>query len=149
MFTELTNLLGSHRITTSAYHPQANGMVERFHRQLKAAIMASNQQFVDKLKGYFKNIRSNISHHKNTTKGTYVRVENGRSLQHPYEGPYKVVERDKKCFKLEIDGNIRTISIDRIKPAFVENTETQNEIKKVKRVTFNLLDINASGGGVV
>ena len=29
-----------HRIRTTSYHPQSNGMVERLHRQLKAAIMA-------------------------------------------------------------------------------------------------------------
>ena len=28
------------RNRTTSYHPQSNGMVERFHRQLKAAIMA-------------------------------------------------------------------------------------------------------------
>ena len=38
LFRELTMLLGANRIRTSAYHPQANGMVERFHRTLKAAL---------------------------------------------------------------------------------------------------------------
>ena len=33
-------LLGSKRARTTAYHPQSNGMVERFHRQLKAALKA-------------------------------------------------------------------------------------------------------------
>ena len=33
-------LLGSTRIRTTAYHPSSNGMIERFHRQLKAAIKA-------------------------------------------------------------------------------------------------------------
>ena len=38
LFTALTKFLGSHRIHTTAYHPVANGMVERFHRTLKAAL---------------------------------------------------------------------------------------------------------------
>ena len=33
-------LLGISRIKTTAYHPSANGLVERFHRQLKAFLMS-------------------------------------------------------------------------------------------------------------
>ena len=33
----LMQLLGTHRIRTTAYHPSANGLVERFHHQLKGA----------------------------------------------------------------------------------------------------------------
>lgn len=32
-------MLGIKNIRTTAYHPQANGMIERWHRTLKAAIM--------------------------------------------------------------------------------------------------------------
>lgn len=39
LFRELYYILGSHHIHTTAYHPQANGIVERFHRTLKAALM--------------------------------------------------------------------------------------------------------------
>jgi cleavage and polyadenylation specificity factor subunit 1 len=34
------NLLGIKRNRTTAYHPQSNGIIERFHRQLKASLMA-------------------------------------------------------------------------------------------------------------
>eukprot|EP00794_Sanderia_malayensis_P013556 gene13556-biopygen10821 len=40
LFQALTSMLGSKRICTTSYHPCANGMVERFHRTLKAAFKA-------------------------------------------------------------------------------------------------------------
>lgn len=33
-------ILGVQRTRTTAYHPQSNGLVERWHRTLKAALMA-------------------------------------------------------------------------------------------------------------
>ena len=38
LWSQLTRLLGSKRIHTTSYHPIANGLVERFHRQLKASL---------------------------------------------------------------------------------------------------------------
>lgn len=38
LFRSLLSLLGIKRIRSSPYHPQANGLVEQFHRPLKAAL---------------------------------------------------------------------------------------------------------------
>ncbi|GFW17850.1 transposon Tf2-6 polyprotein [Trichonephila clavipes] len=39
LMRELTNMMGSHRIHSASYHPQSNGMIERFHRHLKKVLL--------------------------------------------------------------------------------------------------------------
>jgi len=49
-FEALTKLLGTKRARTTACHPESNGLVERWHRSLKAAIMCqANAEWVDAL----------------------------------------------------------------------------------------------------
>ena len=43
LWAELGRTLAIKNINTTAYHPQANGLVERFHRTLKAALMATGE----------------------------------------------------------------------------------------------------------
>lgn len=49
VFRELSALFGSLHCRTTAYHPQGNGLVERFHRKLKESIMC-----VDSTNWYFR-----------------------------------------------------------------------------------------------
>ena len=50
LMAELNQIIGTHKVRTTSYHPQANGIVERFHRTLKAAIMCRDSDtWVDQL----------------------------------------------------------------------------------------------------
>ena len=43
-FDALVKLIGSRKIRTTAYHPCANGMIERWYRSLKSAIKCHETQ---------------------------------------------------------------------------------------------------------
>ncbi|UYV78472.1 hypothetical protein LAZ67_16001606 [Cordylochernes scorpioides] len=188
LFKDLTSLIGTNRIRTTAYNPAANGLVERLHRQIKAAIMASGNtinwidalplvllgirtsykgdlkctaaemvfgttlnlpadlltnsefknpdpsNFAIQLKNYMSRIRpqptrqtkqNNIFSHKDLDTCSHVFVRKDfvkRALSPPYEGPFPVVSRSSKTFTVKINDQNKVISVNRLKPAFIENT---------------------------
>jgi len=44
-----------------------------------------------------------------------------KPLDPPYDGPYKVLCRQAKCFVLDINGHRKTTTINSLKPAFLES----------------------------
>lgn len=96
--------------------------------------------FVSHLKQKFEKIKPVQVSHK-STRSTFVSTELQKTshvfvrfdavkkpLQMPYDGPFMVLERMDKYYKVDIKGKPTVISIDRLKPAFMAyEDDTQHD----------------------
>ncbi|KAG8198948.1 hypothetical protein JTE90_015152 [Oedothorax gibbosus] len=83
MFSSLSKLLSVRRIRTTSYHPISNGLVERMHRQLKAAIEChATDRWADTLLTVLLGIRSCL---KDDIQGSVAEMVYGTTLKLPGE----------------------------------------------------------------
>lgn len=83
LFDELNRLLGTTHLKTTPRHPQANGMVERFHRTLKAALTCrQNDDWYSQLPFVLLGIRTAI---KNDIQASPAELLYGTTLRLPGE----------------------------------------------------------------
>ena len=69
--------------------------------------------------------RSYVSQDLLSASHVFVRVGPRKApLQSPYQGPLKVLERRENYFKLDLGNGQDMVSLDRIKPAFMDATDT-------------------------
>lgn len=194
LFSNLSSIIGFHHIRTTSYHPQANGIIERVHRTLKAAIMARQQnwftslpivllgirmtpnstefspftavtgsfmlcpqplissdrqqpvshdilnKFVAEMQCMdFQKLSSGICHSTpkpyvpadlTTCPKVWMRVDRvRRSLEAPYSGPYEILQRNPKYFILKLPQGDTSVSIDRLKPAYLSPPATVKPVQ--------------------
>ncbi|GBO28086.1 hypothetical protein AVEN_171906-1 [Araneus ventricosus] len=123
VFHSLAKTIGIRFSHTAAYHPQANGAIERWHRTLKAAIMChTSVHWVSALptvlfgfRTVFKDLQCSPAEMVDLSVCSHVflRVD---AVQPSLSQPYKVLSRTNKNFIILKDNKKVTVTIDRLKP---------------------------------
>ena len=81
-----------------------------------------------------KHIRTHLPDKLQKAKFVFVRRDARRApLQTPYDGPFEVVERSNKHFTLRFGNQLDKVSIDRLKPAHVDQTHPPNVAEPPRR----------------
>lgn len=215
LFSHLTKKMGISRIRTCAYHPQSNGLIERWHRTLKSALMcrgnttkwvselpsvllglraslrddtqvsaaelvygevirlpsdffqpttettSDSELFVQGLRKRIQKLaavprrdarQGNIFIHADLKSCTHVFIRDDKvkkPLSPPYLGPFKVIERNEKYFKILKTDTEKYVSIDRLKPAYILTDEECKEAPNKESANVNNGPIVTRSGRVV
>lgn len=122
LFTQLMKYLGIAKIRTSAYHPQSNGGLERWHRCLKGALKArlTTASWADELPSVMLGLRAAP---RNDTGVSAAELTYGQSLRLPGDF-YDVTDKSIGDVSEFLDRLKQTISSLRPKPSIQRDSRT-------------------------
>ena len=110
LWTALTTLLGSKRARTTSYHPLANGLVERFHRQLKAALKTRPQStWVESLPLVLLGIRTALKEDLHCTAAELVYGTNLRLPGEFFTSPSSTPTLERSDYVLQLKSRMSQI----------------------------------------
>nr|XP_015908304.2 uncharacterized protein LOC107440041 [Parasteatoda tepidariorum] len=76
---------------------------------------------------YFKRNKELVHKDLSSCSHVFMRIDRVRKpLESPYQGPYKVMDKTEKYFVISYKGKKVSISIDRLKPVYLLNSENEN-----------------------
>lgn len=111
LFNNLSKRMGIKKIRTTAYHPQANGMIERWHRSLKTALMCrgNTTQWVSELPSVLLGLRACL---KDDTQHSVAEMVYGEPIRLPgdFFEPSKPEISDNNIFLQELRRRITLLS---------------------------------------
>ncbi|XP_064096749.1 uncharacterized protein LOC135208468 [Macrobrachium nipponense] len=145
LWASLARLKGTTLYSTTAYNPTANGMMERAHHSLKAAMMAWCTDEIWKaqlpcvLLGHRTAPKANSKESfacANKVYGEALARDDAHcpALSRPYRAPYHVITKNSKAYPVDIHGQENWVSVDRLKPAFLMDNNTREEIGRCPRI---------------
>ncbi|BHF74690.1 hypothetical protein SprV_0501777700 [Sparganum proliferum] len=192
LFQSLLSFLGRTRIRNTAYHPTANGMVKRFHRQLKASLRAADDpenwtdhfllvrlgirsslksdldcsaaelvfgdtvrlpgqkisptprvavedptNLLHRLRQFMRTLspvpprsfvyESYLEKDLATCSNVYLRCDRvRRPPEPPYDGPFRVISRGTKNFRIQRGTREEVVSVDRLKAAVQDTSPDES-----------------------
>ena len=121
----------------------------QFHPNISEPVTPPHQ-FLEKLKGYFDFVKpQQTSNHfqittfvdKNLSDCSHVWLrceKKSHSLQPRYSGPYRILQRNDKNFTLDVKDSRKVVSIDRVKPVFLPESENFSVAEPVPDFHQNL-----------
>ena len=136
LWNQLIQLLGCKRIRSTSYHPATNGLIERFHRQLKSALKAHPNpiHWTDSLPTVLLSVHAQL---KEDIHCTAAELVYGTILRLPdefFDDSKATTVPDPTCYVTRLKAVMRDLQVPPVRKQIPTNTHACPTLKSCKHV---------------